>query len=192
MKKKIKFPQNGTGNDVCLYLECCWKNNGYRWRAQFDGNDFEKARRLLSSTDLRFSDYNAVVVFLNSHKISCPRSAHSRCVIKFMGSKQTNEAALPCTTKQDAFDWLVKSWRKRYFREACEELGTKQDDFNRACRLFMSDCPQKKKYFYHNLCDFFKSVGVLLPKRLPERPPKFGKQTHKAPHFVSGGLCHGK
>lgn len=98
---------------------------------------------------------------------------------------------LPCATKQDAFDWLVKSWRKRYFREACEKLGTKRDDFYRACRLFMSS-PPKKKYFYHNLCVFFESVGVLLPKRLPKRQPKFGKQTHKAPHFVSGGLCHGK
>lgn len=101
----MKFPQNGTGNDVRLYLECCWENNGYGWRAQFDGNDFEKARRLFSSTSLRFSDYNAVVAFLKENNISCPH----------------------------------------------------------------------KK-------------GVRTPFLKGESNDK----THKAPHFVSGGLCHGK
>lgn len=97
---------------------------------------------------------------------------------------------LPCQTKEDACKWLKNSWHTRYFREACESIGTNKDDFFRGCELFMSECPPKKKYFYHHLQEFFKSVGVRLPKRMP-RPKKF-KRRRKSIRPVRGGLCNGK
>lgn len=98
---------------------------------------------------------------------------------------------LPCTTKQCACDWLAESWRKRYFRDACKSIGTNKNDFFRGCELFMSECPTKNKYYYHHLQEFFKSVGVLLPKRMPQEDTNT-RRRRKSVRTLRGGLCNGK